>query len=188
LLVVWIFSSRGVYVCVGVRVVWHFKQLLTCTAVTVELQGVNVSIPCNTPCHFVAALLLSHHKYHLPPQGNTHCYRCLAAAVSPQVSRDHLGGKLKQGNGPTWQQLWQLLQALTAKQQQQQGAVGQTSGQTSGQTPAMDATALFDQYLREAEAVPLTPPPYPGGLHTTLFFCDRVCCFVLLLLRNQAPG
>ncbi|KAF6262380.1 hypothetical protein COO60DRAFT_1496817 [Scenedesmus sp. NREL 46B-D3] len=27
----------------------------------------------------------------------------------------------------------------------------------------MDAAALFEQYLREAEAVPLTPPPYPGA-------------------------
>jgi hypothetical protein len=90
---------------------------------------------------------------------NTHCRRCCAAAVSLQVSHEHLGGRSKQVKGPTWQQLWQLLQALTAKQQQQ-GAAGQTAGQTN----AMDATALFDQYLREAEAVPLTPPPYPGGL------------------------
>jgi hypothetical protein len=77
-----------------------------------------------------------------------------------QVSQEHLGGKLKQHNTPTWQQLWQLLQALTAKQQrQQQGAAGAAGGAADA---AMDATALFDQYLRESEAVPLTPPPYPG--------------------------
>lgn len=74
-----------------------------------------------------------------------------------QVSRQHLGGQLRQ-NAPTWQQLWQLLQALTAKQQQQQA-----SGGDAGADAAMDATALFEQYLRETEAVPLTPPPYPGA-------------------------
>ncbi|WIA18449.1 hypothetical protein OEZ85_009908 [Tetradesmus obliquus] len=74
-----------------------------------------------------------------------------------QVSRQHLGGQLRQ-NAPTWQQLWQLLQALTAKQQQQQAAGGD-----AGADAAMDATALFEQYLRETEAVPLTPPPYPGA-------------------------
>lgn len=79
-----------------------------------------------------------------------------ATAAALQVSRQHLGGQLRQ-NAPTWQQLWQLLQALTAKQQQQQAAGGD-----AGADAAMDATALFEQYLRETEAVPLTPPPYPG--------------------------
>jgi hypothetical protein len=187
------------------------ELLLACAAITLGLPGVDIiSSARNSHCHLwlrfcrrtakisftlcnaslppVAALLLSHHKHHLAscrPQR----HRCRAAAVLPQVSREHLGGKLKQANGPTWQQLWQLLQALTAKQQQQ-GAVGQTAGQTAGQTTAIDATALFDQYLREAEAVPLTPPPYPGELVARAFvsLCEMlpgILCRVVSLTLDH---
>jgi hypothetical protein len=79
---------------------------------------------------------------------------CAGACRAAQVSQQELDSKLDTKQ-PTWPQMWLLLQRLTSQQQQQEAT-----------SPAAvdDATMQFDRFLREAEGVPLTPPPYPGAL------------------------
>lgn len=75
-----------------------------------------------------------------------------------QVSQQELGhklkGSLKKGEGPNWSQMWQLLQNVTAQQQQQRDDRVLAAGD--------DTAAQFDRYVRESEGVALTLPPYPG--------------------------
>lgn len=82
-----------------------------------------------------------------------------------QVSEQELGQELSgpgravsQGGGPNWPQMWMLLQQVAAQQQQQPGAAAAAAAAGG------DAAAQFEKYVREADGVVLTPPPYPGGL------------------------
>lgn len=102
---------------------------------------------------------------------------------------------------PTWSQMWKLLEAVATQHQHQQqqgqkaeggvlatntaaagsavadgdgsaggGAVQQQQQQGGGE----DAASRFERYLREADSVPLTPPPYPGAVVCWLVFCGLV--------------
>lgn len=71
-----------------------------------------------------------------------------------QVSQQELASK-RDSKQPTWPQMWRLLQQLAAQQQH---------GEVPSPSAVDDAAMQFDKFLREAEGVPLTPPPYPGVL------------------------
>jgi hypothetical protein len=87
--------------------------------------------------------------------------------VQPSSSSSCSEGDAAAAAVPNWPQLWQLLQQLThhaAAQQQQQQQRQQAQALAGGRdsSGALDAASLFERYQREAEAVPLTPQPYPG--------------------------
>lgn len=86
-----------------------------------------------------------------------------------QVAREELGTE-QPLQGPGWQQLWQLLGDLTHKyqRQQQELAAGHSSSDAAVGSSS-DAAAVFQRYLRDAEGVPLTPPPYPGKAAKSYF-------------------
>lgn len=82
---------------------------------------------------------------------------CCVHLMLGQVSQE-LGQKLTD-KPPSWDQMWGLLKAMVYQQQQQQQQKDQEGGDGRGDG---DAAAALDRYLRDSEAVPLTPPPYPG--------------------------
>lgn len=92
------------------------------------------------------------------------------ALIALQVSQKELKQAID-WEGPAWPQLWQLLQKLTTNHQHLQhsddpaeGQAGSTAAATmnAGAAGGLDTVQLFERYLAEADAVPLTPPPYPG--------------------------
>ena len=79
---------------------------------------------------------------------------CAGACLSVlQVAQQELGQELSPEE-LAWPKMWQLLQQVAAQQQRAAPAPAPA---------ADDATAQLDRHLREAQGVPLTPPPYPGA-------------------------
>lgn len=92
------------------------------------------------------------------------------------MSQQELGQQEQQLSTPrpTWDQMWQLLEQVVAHQQQQ-CVQDPSGGGAAGAVGGEDAALHVDRYLREADAVALTPPPYPGAF--SLVF-TRVCLFM----------
>lgn len=64
-------------------------------------------------------------------------------------------------DGPNWSQMWLLLQQVAAAQQQTPRPAAAAAAEGAG-LAAEDAAAQFDKFIREADGVAVTPPPYPG--------------------------